>query len=184
VLHRRLLVLTPTYLAVVDDLTSDRPRRFTWLYHSRGERVACDTASGPATLDDGFEGAEYIQNIRGGRTDGPVQASFAYEPGVTYVLLAAGGDTEVHVGDGPGKSVDDRVPLAAITRCGTHVRFAAVLEPVQADAQAAVRQIKVGGQGSSVTLLVDRRDGADQVTWAPGSVSVDIDGKRMVSWPE
>jgi len=184
VLHRRLLVLTPTYLVVVDDLTSDRPRRFTWLYHSRSERIACNTANRPAKLDDGFEGAEYIQSIRGGHTDGPVPISFADERGVTYVLLAAGGDTEVHVGDGPGKSVDDRVPLAAITRCGTRVRFAAVLEPVRADAQAAVRQIELGGQGNSATLRVNRGDGADRVTWAPGSVSVDIDGKRMVSWPE
>ncbi len=184
VLHRRLLVLTPTYLAVVDDLTSDYPRRFTWLYHNRGELVACDSASRPATLDDDFEGAEYIRNIRGGHTDGPVPVSFADELGVTHVLLAAGGDTEVHVGDGPGKSVDDRVPLAAITRCGTHVRFAAVLEPVQADGSAAVRQIELGAQGNSVTLLVDRRDGSDQVTWAPGSVSVDIDGKQVVNWSE
>jgi hypothetical protein len=184
VLHRRLLVLTPTYLAAVDDLTSDYPRRFTWLYHSRGEGVTCNTAMRPATLDDGFEGAEYIQNMRGGHTDGPVTVSFADEHGATYVLLAAGGDTQVHVGDGPGKSVDDRVPLAAITRCGTHVRFAAVLEPVQADGSAVVRQIELGDEGNSVALLVDRRDGADRVTWAPGALSVDIDGKQTVNWSE
>jgi len=184
VLHRRLLVLTPTYLAVVDDLTSDRPRRFTWLYHNRGERVTCDSASRPATLGDGFEDVEYIQNIRGGQTDGPVPVSFADEHGVTCVLLAAGGDTEVHVGDGPGRSVDDRVLLAAITRCGTHVRFAAVLEPVQADTSAAVRQIELREQGSSVSLRVHRRSGSDQVTWAPGALSVDIDGKQMVNWSD
>ena len=127
--HKRLLVLTPDYLLVFDQLDAEQESRFDWLYHNRGTEASCTTATVPVDLKKTVPGAEYIANPRQASTDKPIQIQFKSQRATTHLLIAAAPGTQVLLGDGPGASVDDRVPMTMITRQGKQARFVAVLEP-------------------------------------------------------
>ena len=113
--HRRMLCLTPTYLLVFDDLKSDVPHRFDWLFHHRGTGVACDAARKDDRLPGDIQGQEYVEHVKSGAAVGPVTARFE-TPGVTtHLTMNAAPDSEVRTGDGPGSSVLGRVPLIMLS---------------------------------------------------------------------
>ncbi|MBM4036741.1 MAG: alginate lyase family protein, partial [Planctomycetes bacterium] len=141
--HKRLLVLTPSYLLVLDELASDKPRRFDWVYHNRGTGIACEAAKEPAKAPDKFVGMEYVQSIRTGSTDGSIFAEFPGQAITTHLWMAGAPKTEVLIGDGPCASILDRVPMVMITRHGTQATFAAVLEPVLAGRKPVVGDVSV-----------------------------------------
>jgi len=127
--HRRLLVQTPDYLVVVDDLEADEQQQFSWLYHNRGLEAVCAVAAETTELKDKHQGGEYIREAKTGKTSGSVRIAFRDEAVTNHVIIAGQPGTTVVVGDGPGGSVKERIPLAILVRQGRRVRFVAVLEP-------------------------------------------------------
>jgi hypothetical protein len=162
--HRRLLLLTGEYLLVVDDLQADRDRRFDWLYHNRGRRLACDIARDDADLANAFPGSEYIRQARRGATDDEVRVSFIDDEVNTHLTVAAQNATTLTIGSGVGASVTDRVPMVMLARTGRAVQFAAVLEPVQRSGKARVAEVGLARRNATLTVAVERREGTDRVT--------------------
>ncbi len=159
VTHRRLLCLTPTYLAVLDTLNADRNRRFDWVYHNRGSAIHCEATRERGSLDSkGYVGQEYVENVKTGVTGDPIRIAFTGPKVTTHVTMAAAPATTVRTGDGPCASVLDRVPLAMITRHGRHATFAAVIEPVDGGVAPAVTEVSL--KGNSLVI----RNGADLET--------------------
>lgn len=177
--HRRLLVMTPAYLLVFDDLAADKPRRFDWLYHSKGSAVACPAATADDSLGEKFPGQEYAKNVKAGTTDKPLSVEFSGADVSTHLVAAAAPATEVRIGDGPGASVLDRVPLAAITRRGAAARFACVLEPVRKGASAAVTAVTVTDSPQGIRIAITGAAATDTALLAPdGKVTFSGGGSR------
>jgi oligo-alginate lyase len=153
--HQRTLLLTPEYLLVVDDLAvQDRKNhRFDWVYHNRGKSAACDASIKEAALK-GFAGAEYMKNLKSGETAGAVRVLFDDDAGQTNLILDAQPGTTVTTGDGVGATVDERVPLAMITRTGASARFAAVIEPCAKGQSAAIKGVTLDEKDGVVTINI------------------------------
>ena len=167
--HRRLLCMTPAYLLVVDDLASDKERRFDWTYHNRGSAVQCAAAGKDDKLGETYPGQEYVNNVRSGVTDGPVKIEFVGDGVTTHVLAAGQPRTEIRTGDGVGASVTDRVPLAMITRRGTAARFACALEPVPGGRQPTVTAVSAEEAGGTVRVTVIGTGAPHVITLSPDS---------------
>ncbi len=160
--NKRLLLLTPSYLLVFDTLESDTEQRYDWLYHNRGQDSVCEAATEPVKLDEAFSGSQYIATSRKGMTDEMIQVQFKNKDIITHLTMAAEPGTEVLVGDGPGASIDDRVPLTMISRRGTQARFAAVLEPVFDSHPATVTGVRiVDGDNNTTHVEVSHGDTMD-----------------------
>ena len=162
--HRRMLCLAPGYLLVVDDLASDEPRRFDWLYHSRAASVGCPVAANETVPADKAQGWAYLANLKAGATDGPVRVEFADKDVTTHLTVAAQGATDVTVGDGPGASVLERVPLAILTRRGKAAQFACVLEPVAKGREPAVTAVEVQAEAGGMRIRIRSGAATDTVT--------------------
>ncbi|MBL7153898.1 MAG: alginate lyase family protein [Phycisphaerae bacterium] len=165
--HKRLLLMTETYLLVLDRLTADKATRFDWLYHNEGSRILTDLATQPADIAADFTGAEYIQNILRAATDNPVRLKFIDERVSTHLTMDAQPGTRVILGDGPGSSVTHRVPLTMITRSGTDVTFAAVLEPVKPGAKPHVTNVSLNRTDSDLTITVNLAPQTDTIHLTP-----------------
>jgi hypothetical protein len=153
--HKRLLVLTGTYLLILDELHSDADRRFDWLYHNKGARVVCDQARDSVTPAADYSGGEYIQNARRGTTDDPIRVRFEGGNVTMCLTMAARPGTSVTTGDGVGASVGDRVPMVMIGRNGRDLYFAAVLEPVRTGDTARVTGLRLTETADAQTIVVE-----------------------------
>ena len=181
VLHRRLLCLRSDYLLVVDQLTSDQPHQFDWVYHSRGSAAQSNAATQAADLSQAFAGAEYLSNVKRGTTDSAIAVRFDGKPITTHLLVDAGGDSQVLVGDGVGASILDRVPLVLIGRHAPSACFAAALEPVPAGQSPTVTAVKQEASPDRLCVTVHRGNRIDRVTLtAAGKVTVECDGKEIL----
>jgi hypothetical protein len=179
--HRRMLCMTPSYLLVLDDLASDRPHRYDWIYHSRGTAARCEAAAGDGKLAETCPGQEYVQNVKAGATDQAVRIEFAGSAVTTYLTAAAGPKTEVRTGDGVGASIMDRVPLAVITRSGERARFACVLEPVAKGARPAVTAVSAEEVPAGIRVAVQRGGETDTILLAPdGRFTVASGGRTLL----
>jgi hypothetical protein len=178
--HRRLLCLAPEYLLVFDDLAAEAPRRFDWVYHNRGPEAQCDAVAGREPFDEPTPGWEYVENVRYGRSDGPVRVRFPNGPVTTHLLIAPAAGTEVRTGDGVGESPLDRVGLVRVARHGKQVQFAAALEPVKSRA-SDITSIRGEPTRDGVRLTVRRGDAVDEVTLTPsGEVIVSARGEIVL----
>lgn len=174
--HARTLVLTPEYLLVVDDLdatdkTGKKEHRFDWLYHHKGQTVACAAATEDAELKD-YPGAEFIKRQKSGTSDAAVRVKFEGAGIDTWLTLDAQPGTGVLTGDGAGSSMEDRVPLAMVTRQGQAARFAAVLEPVKVGAEATVASVAIEEKDGAVTVTVRRGAASDTIGIAARRIEV------------
>jgi len=161
--HERLLVMTETYLLVLDRLYADRDQHFDWLYHSRGARAVCGAAVENADRRDDCPGSEYIQNIKQGTTDAMIRVVFEDAAVPTYLTLAAQQGTIVAVGDGVGGSVTDRVPMVMIGREGRDTNYAAVLEPVPASGRPTVTGVRLGEEDGRLDVIVEQGSSQDRI---------------------
>lgn len=167
--HTRTLLMTPTYLLVVDQLAADEQRRFDWVYHNRGEHVICEAAKGAP--DDAYPGRDYINNAATGDMNEPTQIQFVNGDVTTRLTMAPQEDTRILIGDGVGASVVERVPLMMVTRRGRNVSFVAVLEPVKNDQPHAVQSVLLAQEADDHVVSVSRSDGTDRIRIiADGSV--------------
>ncbi len=173
VAYRRLLCMSPTFLLVYDELTADKERRFDWVYHHRAASVACADAQRDGELGSDYAGAEFLRNIKQGSADGPVRIDFGSPEIVTRLTVTGSRGTEVRIGDGPGASVLDRVPLAMVTRRGNSAQFAAVLEPYRSADKPSVQSVEVQRDGETVRIVVETAGGREEIA---------ITGDRKLAW--
>ena len=165
VLHRRLLVLRPSFLLVVDVLTSTdgKSHTFDWFYHNRGESVSSPAAVQETAAPEGL-GFEYLQNVRRGQSDGPAEATILRGEDRVRVLINGETATEVLVGTGVGESVLDRVPLVMVTRHGPSARFSAAINPTSGSAAGEVENVDLQDQPPSGYLIrVRLRNGGEEL---------------------
>jgi hypothetical protein len=150
VTHRRLLVLRPQFLVVADVLNSDdgRIHRFDWLYHNRGTGIVSPSAEEPGDVPQA-QGFEYLEDVRQGVTDGPIQATVSLGEGNVDVTVNPHAGSRVLVGTGVGESVTDRVPLVCVSREGTSALFAAVVEPREGFDLGEVEEVTIETHASS-----------------------------------
>ncbi len=171
--HTRRLVMTDSYLLVLDQLHSDAEHLFDWIYHNRGQKAVCEAAATDANLAGRFPGSEYIQNARQGVTANAVRIRFEDDRVPLHLTMAAAPDTAVTVGDGVGGSVTDRVPIAMVGRKGRDVLFAAVLEPVATGSKPRITNVRIVPVGDTLKVLVER-DGATDTIEIRGDQDVSV----------
>ncbi len=161
--HHRLLLMTQSYLLVVDRLRADQERQFDWLYHNRGSKAVCQAATEAAQQIADDSGVEYIRNATRGRTDEIIRIVFDGGQVATHLTMAAGHGTDVLVGDGVGASVSDRVPMTMIGRRGLQVNYAAVLEPVRKSAGPTASAVKLDEDRDFLLVVVERGASVDRI---------------------
>ena len=168
-MHRRLFCMTPSYLLVFDELAASQEHLYDWVYHNRGTAVECDAVKEAADLSRAFPGSEYIRNTKVGTTAGPTRLKFVGDQVITHVLLDAAPKTTVLTGDGPCESILDRVPLVMVSRHGTSVRFAAVLEPVATGEPPTVTSVEHAAARGEMQITVRRGEASDVITLVASS---------------
>jgi Heparinase II/III-like protein/Alginate lyase len=179
--QQRLLVMTPEYMLVVDDLSSSKTHRFDWAYHNRGTKAETNKKLRRGKAWKGLVGGDYIKNIRTGSSDSTVRFRFPDGPVTTHLVMARRRGTKLLVGDGVGASVTDRVPMVLISRSGKKARFAAVLEPVKAGAKASVSDVRLTSRKGTLRVTVIRGDGRDIVEIdSKFRLKVKRDGKTVI----
>jgi len=164
--HTRWLMMTGTYLLVIDKLQAETEHRFDWLYHNRGMQVVCPVTRDSVSLAGEVPGGEYIRNARRGAADGIVRARFD-DTVATCLTMAAREGTVVTIGEGVGGSVDDRVPMIMLGRQGREACFAAVLEPVRAGGREQVTDVRLATTDKGLTATVECGSHTDSVTIRP-----------------
>jgi len=179
--HLRLLCMTPSYLLVFDDLRTDRTRQFDWVYHSRGGEVQWAGARLGTDLDRRYIGHSYVQNITGGKANGPIRVRVVDGDVTTHLTMDDQTlRTLVRIGDGVGESIVDRVPMAMVTRRGKHVQFAAAIEPVQGDGARTIESIRIERLNGTSTITVNGRGFVDVIELTEGNRLVVTHDERVV----
>ena len=134
--HRRLLLLAPTYLVVVDELKSadNKERTFDWVYHNLGAKVTGELPEAEAGLGNADPGFKYLRDVKAYGVGEQKQTvlTVAGEKVSTRLLMPARKGDQVFTGTGVFRSVDDRVPVVVLRRTGSRVLFGALIEPVAA----------------------------------------------------
>ena len=165
--HTRFLLLSPTYLLVFDDLKSINDIQFDWMYHNRGFKVLCEAAREIATNEEGYQGFNYIENANEGISNNTINIRFEDETVTTYLTMAAQPRTKVLIGDGPGKSVLERIPLTMISRNGPGINFVAVLEPVKRKALPLITNVSFSKENKTFKIYIFKGKELDQITLSP-----------------
>ncbi len=156
--HRRLLVLGPSWLAVVDQLGSKKKHRYDWAYHNKGKQARCSVADEPLGADRQYQGLQYIKDMNAGEAREGGVVFFADDKVTTRLTFDGSVTTRVMTGHGPLASVEDRVPLAMLTRRGTDVVFACAIEPMKAGTltEPEVHEVTWHRQGDDLHVKVGR----------------------------
>jgi len=176
VTHQRFLLLTPTYLLVVDRLKSkdDKEHTFDWVYHNRGGKATCDLPKADTTLGD-HPGYRYLKDVSAhclGEA-GNIVVTFPGEKATAHLRMAGLPYDQVFTvftATGPFRSVDDRVPMAVVRCTGSDVWFATVLEPCRAGQKPGVENIEINHGGLGIPVRVHRSDGKESVMFAGGDL--------------
>lgn len=156
--HRRCLVLTADYLAVLDVLSGEGEHTFDWVYHDAADLVTCARAADDVNGPLGVAGEEFVRWLRTGNTDRAIDVRFGE---AAQLLVAAGGATIVRTGTGPFGSVDKRAPFVLLRRRGEGTRFVAVLSATP----GRVRAVHATHDGAGMTVVVETGDGRERLVW-------------------
>ncbi|MCH2665689.1 heparinase II/III family protein [bacterium] len=187
VTHRRMLVLRPGYLLVVDELKdrSGRERVYDWLYHNVGQSISSDTAEKESSPPEG-QGFEFIEEVRTGVTDGLIRASVDMNGDAADIVIDGQEGSTVLIATGVGESVLDRIPMVMVTRRGTSARFGAVVEPRKGAGQSRMDLVTAEEEGLSATVQLT--DGSqERFTYTDGefnAVILDPDGRESRLYPK
>ena len=151
VVHRRLVILTPSYLLVVDRLaaTDDKEHVFEWVYHNAGTKIACDLPKGEGKLE-GDAGYKYVQGVEAYKVekDGSFAVTVTGEKASAAMRIVGQAGDVVFTGTGPLKSVDDRAPMVVVRRKGKVVYFCAAIEPLGEKGEPQVKQVAMLGDAA------------------------------------
>lgn len=181
--HRRLLVLSPRYLLVVDRLaaTDGRSRRFDWCYHHLAADIQCDAPLAAAAAPAGHDGAEFMQNVHAGATDEPIRFAFAGEGLCDQAVASPAAGTGVMTAQGPGPECRFLCPMFMLTRSGAAANFAVIIEPAADASGHQVARVECSAAGDALTVTVTARDGRpDRIVWTPGAAAVTHDGREIL----
>jgi hypothetical protein len=165
--HTRLLMLSPTYLLVLDTVEANRDIRADWVYHNRGSGITCRAARAHDAPSPSLDGISYVENAAAGASSDTVRATFALDGIINTLTMAPAPATKVVTGDGVGESIFDRVPLIIASRVGRRVSFATVLEPTANGGDPSVQDVGIEESSGATIATVRRRDGSDRVTFGP-----------------
>ena len=166
--HKRLLLLTDRYLLVLDELQADKPRRFDWLYHNRGQTIVGDLDNEGSFTKKNYPGSEYIHVHKHGQIDSDIHARFEDKDLATHLTMAHLSDSQVTFADGPCSSVTERVPMIIASREGKTMDFTAVLEPVLSGSKPWVKKIKLERRSNGTTIYVETAGETDTIGYFPG----------------
>ena len=99
------------------------------------------------------------------------------------LTVAAGKGTQVTIGDGPGASVNERIPLCVLTRVGMRQRFAVVVEPVSKGGTAMVSGVTLTSKSGALQVVVQRGEQEDRISYRPGGgrIQVESQGELLLS---
>ena len=179
--HQRLVMLTPEYLVVIDDMEAESPRRFNWMYHNYGSEALADGVR----LEAGevlFRGGEYLERVVKGMTDQSFQIQFVGEDVTTTLWMTSAPGTQVLTADGPGETVMERIPMTMVTREGTSAQFVAVLEPVPNLETPHVSQVSAALDAATKTVQIAYGDREDILTFtADETLTFTVDGEQVLS---
>lgn len=181
VMHQRLMVLTPDYLVVLDEIEAQEVRRFNWMYHNVGSQMQADGVHLKAG-EASFRGGEYLEGVMQGVTDGDFQVRFSGDDVTTTLWMTAAPNTQVLTANGPGDTVLVRVPMAMATREGKSAQFAAVLAPVRNAEKPPVRGVSALLDGKEKVVEISCGNRKEVLTFTPdGKLSFAVDGKEVLS---
>lgn len=171
--HRRFLLLSPTYLLVVDELTpvDGKEHTFDWLYHNKGHNVNCALPVSDANTGALPPGYSYLQNLAAFKVniEEPFRVKFANDEISTYLTMLGHQGDEVFTATGPLASVADRVPVVIVRRKGTNVHFVSVIEPVSGQMNPDIIKLSIV-PGNSLSVSVKRADGEDIIRFEDESL--------------
>jgi len=184
ILHRRLLVLRPEFLVVVDILTATDGKRhkFDWMYHNRGDSISSDVAHRADEAPEG-QGFEYIEEVRRGAADALIRATVFIDEDRVEVTVNGNPGSEVLVGTGVGESIMDRVPLMFVTRSGQEARFAATIEPVVGDGTLQIEDVAfLDHETNGYLIRIRMQDGGEEVyAYDPEGITRNVEGVETQS---
>ena len=166
--HKRFLLLSPTYLLVIDELKNNDGLEHTydWLYHNKGQHASCSLPAiemVPGKIPAGYA---YLRDITAHRSDKmqPIPVKITGEQTNLFLTMAGETGDEVFTATGPLSSTDDRTPMIIVRRKGQTVRFAALLEPAKSAESPVVKAITLTtGPEFSATIIHD--GGKDRVSF-------------------
>jgi hypothetical protein len=168
VTHNRFLLLSPTYLIVIDELksTDGVEHTFDWIYHNKGQFVTCNMSETNLKLENTPAGYAYLKDINAykNKKEQYIRAKFTGEKTTLYMIMAGEKGDEIFTGNGPLKSIDDRVPVIIVRRKGKSVRFITVLEPVLSGSKNGVKNINVTRDALFGTTVI-HKDGTDHISF-------------------
>jgi hypothetical protein len=150
--HTRMLVLTPHYLLVVDNLKSldGKPHTFDWLYHNTGKSVECKLPEAKEELGAN-PGYKYLADLKSftAQKDQPILITIPNEKVDTHIIMSSEPEDVVFTATGPVKSVDDRAPMLIVRRKGENVSFVTVIEPTL-KTPSLIEKVTVGRKGFGI----------------------------------
>lgn len=176
--HKRFILLTPSYLLVIDQMKSSdgREHSFDWLYHNRGNSASCELMNAVASPGEFPAGYSYLKDVRAfkGKFDIPVGVVFNQEQVSTRVNVLSDPDDIVFTATGPLSSIVDRAPVMIVRRKGNSVNFISIIEPVPAGKVPELRSFELATV-NPLSVKISRTGGVDIVSFEneyPGKFSV------------
>ena len=136
----------------------------------------------PEPIDEPTPGWEYVENVRYGRSDGPVRVRFPDGPVTTHLLIVPAAGTEVRTGDGVGESLLDRVGLVeGHARTASRPSSPPCWSP-SSPARPTSPRLRSEPARDGVRLTVRRGDAIDEITLAwSGEVTVSASGETVLT---
>jgi len=178
IVHKRFILLGPSYLLVVDQLNSSdgKEHTFDWLYHNKGNSVSCDLTSAEAIPGELPSGYSYLKDVKAFKVDGskPAGILFSNDQVSTHVTMLSDPADIVFTATGPLSSIVDRAPVMIVRRKGKSVNFISIIEPVPAGQIAGIRSVDLIA-GNPLSGQISGTEGVDIVNFEngnPGKFSV------------
>jgi hypothetical protein len=165
ILHRRLMILRPSFLVVADILTSSdgKDHIFDWMYHNLGENISSPAVKKVDKAPEG-QGFEYISDPQTGVSNDLIRATIMTGKNKVEVFVNAEANSAILTGFGVGESILDHVPLVFVTRQGKKARFSAVIEPVTGEHESQVENVTfMDNEAGGYLITVQLKDGSEEV---------------------
>ncbi|MGB9594785.1 MAG: heparinase II/III domain-containing protein, partial [Candidatus Poribacteria bacterium] len=165
ILHRRLLILRPSFLIVTDILkaTDGKDHIYDWIYHNLGEEISSPVIKESAKSFEG-QGFEYISDPKIGTSSGIIRATIKTGEDRVEVIVNAEEGSEVLTGYGVGESILHRVPLILVKRNGKEARFSAVIEPIIAVNNSQIENLTFADdETSGYIITIQLKDGSEEI---------------------
>lgn len=171
--HKRFLLLSPSYLLIIDELISNdgKEHSYDWLYHNSGESVTCSLPgidNEPGKLPAGYF---YLRDIAAYSNESGQAVNVKFKGAKTSLFMKMQGQEGdmIFTATGPLKNVEDRIPLIIVRRKGHTVRFATLLEPVPDETSTKILNFTVI-EDDSFSATINHDGVEDHISFPEGSL--------------